>query len=232
MSAALDIAPRRPAAAARDGILIVDDHPVVLRGFRQLAEMEGIDGVFEAEDIVSGYRMFHRHRPGLVVTDLSFGEDGLSGLSLIRRVRALEPATRILAFSMYDDPVVAARVLEAGASGFVMKDTSLATVLEALDAVRAGRGYLPHAIATNIAILDLAADRSPLTRLTARELQILSLLGKGKTYTEIAHILTLNYRSVVSTTSAMRVKLGVGSLAELIRIALSQPGVRSGLPAR
>ncbi len=232
MSAALDIAPRKPASATRAGLLIVDDHPVVLQGFRQLAEMEGIEGVFEAEDIVSGYRMFHRHRPGLVVTDLSFGEDGLSGLSLIRRVRALEPATRILAFSMYDDPIIAARVLEAGASGFVMKDTSLAIVLEALNAVRTGRGYLPHAIATNVAILDLAADRSPLTRLNARELQILSLLGKGKTYTEIAHILALNYRSVVSTTSAMRVKLGVGSLAELIHIALSQPGAQSGPPKR
>jgi DNA-binding NarL/FixJ family response regulator len=224
VSAALAIAPRRAAASARGGILIVDDHPVVLQGFRQLVEVEGIAEVFEAGDIVSAYRVFHRHRPGVVVTDLSFGEDGLSGLSLIRRVRALEPATRILAFSMYDDPVIAARVLEAGAQGFVLKDTSVAVFLEALEAVRAGRGYLPHAIATSIAILDLVADRSPLSRLNARELQILSLLGKGKTYTEIARILTLNYRSVVSTTSAMRLKLGVGSLAELIHIALSQPG--------
>ena len=67
-------------------------------------------------------------------------------------------------------------------------------------------------------------DRAPLARLNARELQILSLLGKGKTYAEIARILTLNYRSVVGTTSAMRVKLGAGSLAELIHIALRQPG--------
>lgn len=232
MSAGLDIAPRRKAPPVREGILIVDDHPVVLQGFRQLAEMEGIEDVFEAGDIVSGYRAFHRHRPGLVVTDLSFGEDGLSGLSLIRRIRALEPATRILAFSMYDDPVIAARVLQSGALGFVMKDTSVAVFLEALDAVRAGRSYLPHAIATHIAILDLATDRSPLSRLNARELQILSLLGKGKTYTEIARILALHYRSVVSTTSAMRVKLGAGSLAELIHIALSQPGARSGFPDR
>lgn len=226
MSAVLDIAPRRVAPSVRAGILIVDDHPVVLEGFRQLAEMEGIAEVFEANDIVSGYRVFHRHRPGLVVTDLSFGEDGPSGLSLIRRIRALEPATHILAFSMYDDPVIAARVLESGALGFVMKDTSVAVVLEALDAVRAGRAYLPHAIATHIAML--APGRSPLARLTTRELQILSLLGKGKTYAEIGRILTLNHRSVVSTTSAMRVKLGAGSLAELMQIALAQPGAQPG----
>jgi DNA-binding NarL/FixJ family response regulator len=207
---------------------MVDDHPVVLQGFRQLAEMDGIGQVFEAGDVVSAYRIFHRHRPGLVVADLSLGEDGLSGLSLIRRVKTLEPSTRILAFSMYDDPVIAARAIEAGASGFVMKDSSVAVFLEALDAVRAGRGYLPHAIATDIAMLDLKPDRSRLARLNARELQILSLLGKGKTYTEIAQVLALNYRSVVSATSVMRVKLGAGSLAELIHIALVQPGARAG----
>lgn len=228
MSLGLDIAPPRTASRSRDGILMVDDHPVVLQGFRQLAEMDGTDQVFEAGDVVSAYRIFHRHRPGLVVADLSLGEDGLSGLSLIRRVKALEPATRILAFSMYDDPVIAARAIEAGASGFVMKDSSVTVFLEALETVRAGRGYLPHAIATDIAMLDLKPDRSPLARLSARELQILSLLGKGKTYTEIAQVLALNYRSVVSATSVMRVKLGAGSLAELIHIALGQPGARAG----
>lgn len=228
MSAGLDIAPPRTASRSPEGILMVDDHPVVLQGFRQLAEMDDIGQVYEAGDVVSAYRIFHRHRPGLVVADLSLGEDGLSGLSLIRRIKALEPATRILAFSMYDDPVIAARTIQAGALGFVMKDSSVEVFLEALEAVRTGRGYLPHAIATGIAMLDLAPDPSPLSRLTARELQILSLLGKGKTYTEIARILTLNYRSVVSTTAVMRVKLGAGSLAELIHIALGQSGARAG----
>ena len=226
MNTALGLTPRGVAPAGRDGILIVDDHPVVLQGFRRLVEMDDARSIYEAFDIISGYRVFHRHRPGVVVTDLSFGNDGLSGLSLIRRIKALEPATRILAFSMYDDPVIAARVLESGALGFVMKDTSVAVVLEALDAVRAGRAYLPHAIATHIAML--APGRSPLARLTTRELQILSLLGKGKTYAEIGRILTLNHRSVVSTTSAMRVKLGAGSLAELMQIALAQPGAQPG----
>ncbi|MDP4021381.1 response regulator transcription factor [Methylobacterium sp. NEAU 140] len=214
----------RPPPALRDGLLIVDDHPVVLQGFRRLAEEAGIARVHEAADIVSGYRTFHRHRPGLVVTDLSFGADGLSGLSLIRRIRALDPVARILAFSMHDDPVIAARVLESGALGFVLKDSSVAAFLEALDAVRAGRSYLPHAIATGIATLDLTPRRSPLARLTARELQILSLLGKGRSYSDIAGILTLNYRSVVSATSAIRLKLGAGSLAELMHIALTQDG--------
>lgn len=225
MSVGFDIAPPRTASRSREGILMVDDHPVVLQGFRQLAEMDDIGQVYEAGDVVSAYRIFHRHRPGLVIADLSLGEDGLSGLSLIRRIKALEPAARILAFSMYDDPVIAARTVQAGALGFVMKDSSVEVFLEALEAVRTGRAYLPHAIATGIAMLDLAPDRSPLARLDARELQILSLLGKGKTYTEIARILTLNYRSVVSTTAVIRVKLGAGSLAELIHIALGQTGL-------
>ena len=101
-----------------DAVLIVDDHPVVRRGFRHLAEDAGLRAVHEAADVVSGYRTFHRHRPGLVVTDLGFRDQGLSGLSLIRRVRALEPATRILAFSMHDYPAIVACAIQGGAHGF------------------------------------------------------------------------------------------------------------------
>lgn len=138
MSAARTSADRpagRDGPRVLDAVLIVDDHPVVRRGFRHLAEDAGVRAVHEAADVVSGYRTFHRHRPGLVVTDLGFRDQGLSGLSLIRRVRALEPATRILAFSMHDDPVIVARAIEGGAHGFVLKDTAVTRFHEALATV-------------------------------------------------------------------------------------------------
>jgi DNA-binding NarL/FixJ family response regulator len=170
--------------------------------------------------------MFHRHRPGVVVTDLSFRDDGLSGLSLIRRIRALEPDARILALSMHRDPVIVARVLECGALGFVLKDTPAASFLEALEAVANGRSYLPHDIAIEIAMLNAGAHDLPLANLSSREMQILVLIGKGKPYDEIAEILTLNYRSVVNATATLRSKLGVGSMAELMQIAASQARTR------
>ncbi|GBU16492.1 two-component regulatory system response regulator NarL [Methylobacterium sp.] len=208
-------------------LLIVDDHPVVLQGFRQLAEAAGIAVLHEARDVVSGYRSFHKHRPGLVVTDLGFGDDGLSGLSLIRRVRALEPATRILAFSMHDDPVIVSRALESGALGYVLKDARGPDFVEALTRVRAGEVYLDHRLATEVAMLNAGARPAPLARLNARELQILSLLSRGRSYDSIADSLSLSYRTVVNAGSSMRRKLGAGSLAELIQIALAHDDVSS-----
>ncbi|MDP4002093.1 response regulator transcription factor [Methylobacterium sp. NEAU K] len=211
-------------------MLIVDDHPVVLSGLRRLAEDAGVGTVYEASDIVSGYRTFHRYRPGLVVTDLSFRDQGLSGLSLIRRVRALEPATRILAFSMHDDPVIVARAIECGAHGFVLKDTAVARFHEALEAVGAGHSFLSHDLAMRIAVLNGGPKSSPLSRLTARELQILSLLGSGKTNAAIANSLSMSRRNVSTIVSGMKQKLGASSLAHLLHIAVTRDGAAPSRP--
>lgn len=226
MSAASAVAdrPAERRSGAYDELLIVDDHPVVLKGFRRLAEDAGLRAVYEASDIVSGFRTFHRYGPGLVVTDLSFGDQGLSGLSLIRRIRALEPATRILVLSMHNDPVIVARAIESGAQGFVLKDSAVQRFQEALDAVRAGGIFLPHHLATEIAMLNAGLRQSELSPLTARELQILSLLGRGKTNEAIADSLSMSVRSVSAAVSNLRRKLGAGSLAELLEFALTHDG--------
>ncbi|GLS60814.1 response regulator transcription factor [Methylobacterium haplocladii] len=211
---------------APTSVLVVDDHPVVLSGFRRvledLADDLGLEKVHEATDIVSGYRSFHKLRPGVVVADLSFQDRDLSGLSLIRRMRALQPDVRVLAFSMHDDPVVVSRALECGALGYVLKDAPTATVIEAFTMVRAGRGYLEHRLATSVAMLTMRGHGPPLGTLNARELQILSLLSKGKSYRVIADNLSVSYRTVISACSSMRQKLGVQTLAELVHVAVSR----------
>lgn len=215
-----------PAPARPEALLVVDDHPMVLDGVRRLAEAAGLTTVHEAADIVSGYRLFHRHRPGLVVTDLGFHGSALSGLSLIRRIKALEPEARILAFSMHADPVVVARALEGGALGFVIKDAGSETLVEALRSVRDGRSYLPLELAVDVATLGGRSRSAPLAALTARELQILSMLAQGKSYDVIAHALSVSYRTIVNASASMRGKLGVTSRANLIQIAV---GYRDGL---
>ena len=209
--------PERPAA-----ILVVDDHPIVLQGVRRLAEAAGVGTVYEAADIVSGYRLFHRHQPDLVVADLSFRDDGLSGLSLIRRIRALDGEARILVFSMHADPVLVSRALESGALGFALKDAGPDAFHEALDAVHAGQGYLPHALATDVAMLNRSARPAPLATLSARELQILSLLSQGKSYEAIANAMAVSYRTIINASSSMRRKLGVESRAGLVQIAVNR----------
>lgn len=214
-----------PMPRGRESLLVVDDHPVISEGFRRLAGEIGIGPVLEAGDIVAGYRVFHSHKPRLVVTDLYFGDEGLSGLTLIRRIKAANPASRILVLSAHDDPIIVAHALRVGARGFVLKDAPIATLLEALASVRAGRGYLPHRIATMIATLNPHPGSAPLARLTARELQILSLIGQGRSFTQIAAILPIKYRSLVSVTSTIRSKLGAGGLVDLIHMARSHRGL-------
>ncbi|MDR7036620.1 DNA-binding NarL/FixJ family response regulator [Methylobacterium sp. BE186] len=202
------------------GVLIVDDHPIVLQGFRRMVEDAGVEMIFEASDPVSGYRLFHRIRPQVSVVDLAFRGSGLAGLSLIRRMRALEPQARILAFSASRDPVIVSRTLQSGATGYALKDMPAPAFIEAFEAVLGGRNYLPHALARDLALLDASRCRAPLSDLTAREIQILILLGEGKTYQGIADILTIGYRSVVSACATLRGKFRVSSQAELIGIAL------------
>src|ERR1700712_1558716 len=125
-------------------VLIVDDHPVVLRGFRCLMEDIGIETVHEASDIVVAYRLFHRLRPKIVVVDLTFEGTSLSGLSLIQRIHSLDRRTRILAFSMHDDPVIVSRALASGAAGYVFKDVHALELLRAFNIIRTGGNYLDH----------------------------------------------------------------------------------------
>ncbi|GJE56082.1 MULTISPECIES: response regulator transcription factor [Methylobacterium] len=223
----------RGEAATPTSVLLVDDHPVVLSGFRHvvedLSESLGIERIHEAGDIVSGYRIFHKLRPGMVVADLSFQDRDLSGLSLIRRMRALQPDVRVLAFSMHDDPVVVSRALESGALGYVLKDAPTATIVEAFTTVRAGRGFLEHRLATKVAMLNMRGHGPPLGTLNARELQILSLLSKGKSYRVIADNLSVSYRTVIGACSSMRQKLGVQTLAELIHVAVSRNKLDMGV---
>lgn len=212
-----------PPRPANDGdVLVIDDHPVVLSGFRRILEDLGIERIHLATDIVAGYRIYHAVRPRIVVCDLSFRDGPLSGLSLIRRIRALDPDARILAFSMYDDPVIASRALEAGSLGYVLKDATTATLLEAFEAVRSGQSYLERHLATSVAMLSISGHARPLGTLSARELQILSLLSDGKSYSVIADRLSVSYRTVIGACSNIRQKLGVNTLAELIHIAVSQ----------
>ncbi|WP_407528941.1 response regulator [Methylobacterium oryzisoli] len=208
-------------------VLVVDDHPIVLQGCRRVLEDAGVEAVHEATGVVAGYRSFHRHRPAVVVADLTFQGNTLSGLELIRRIRAVAPETRILVFSMHDDPVIVARALESGAMGYVLKDTASGDLYRAFERVQAGESYLDPALAAEVALLRAASRPDPFAALTARERQILALLGAGRSHGAIAEELAVSYKTVANACSQMRHKLGARSLADLIRIA-----VREGERAR
>jgi two-component system, NarL family, invasion response regulator UvrY len=201
-------------------VLIIDDHPIVLQGCRRMLEDAGVTDVIEASDAVSGYQLFSGNRPEVVIIDLGLQNSRLGGLELIRRIRADDMNVRILVFSMHSDPVIVARALQAGATGYVVKDTSAEHFIEAFKKVRAGTRHLTDDLALQVAFVNTPAEQNPLADLTPRELQTLSLLAEGKSYNRIADELKISYKTVVNLSSQLKQKLNADNLPDLIRIAV------------
>jgi DNA-binding NarL/FixJ family response regulator len=201
-------------------VLIIDDHPIVLQAWRRILQDAGLEAVFDARDVASGYRIYRRRRPEVVIVDLSMQGRGLSGLPLIKRIRGHDPRTRILVFSMHSDPMIAARALEAGANGYVLKDAAPDELIRAFEKVRSGAPYLSGDMAVEVALARSGARRNPLADLTPRELETLSLLARGKPYGHIAEELGVSYKTVVNVSSQLKQKLDARNLPDLIRIAV------------
>jgi two-component system, NarL family, invasion response regulator UvrY len=199
-------------------ILIVDDHPIVASGCRALLAGEPDIVILEASDAESGERMFLAEQPDLCILDINL--PSVSGFELARRILAHAPSARILMFSMNDDPIFAARAIEAGAKGYVSKSGDPQDLIEAIRAVNAGGVHLPPSIAQSLAFAGPSLARNPLAKLSSREIEILRLLGSGKSLSEIAWLIHVSYKTIANTSSLMRQKLGVRSSAELVRLAI------------
>jgi DNA-binding NarL/FixJ family response regulator len=199
--------------------LIIDDHPIVLQGCRRVLQDAGIQTVAEARDAATGYSAFCRMRPDVVIIDLAMEGDGLTGLQLIAKIRAHDTQARILVLSMHSDPAIISRALQAGATGYVLKDTSSDELVNAFATVQAGRPYLSKELAAQVALSSSRATNR-LAELTPREIQTLELLSQGKSYSLIADELDITYKTVVNICYQLRQKLDVKTLPELIRLAV------------
>ena len=201
-------------------VLIIDDHPIVLQAWRRMLQDVGVTDICDAHDVASGYRLFRRRQPEFVIVDLSMQGRGLAGLPLIKRIRAHDARTRILVFSMHSDPMIAARALEAGANGYVLKDASPDELIHAFEKVRSGTPYLSADMAMQVALVRTGLRRDRLSDLTPRELETLTLLAQGKPYGQIAEELSVSYKTVVNMSSQLKQKLDARNLPDLIRIAV------------
>lgn len=201
-------------------VLLVDDHPIVLQGCRSILEDAGLAEVVEASSAAMAYRMFLRSRPDTVIVDLALNGNRLGGLDLIRRMRRQDARVPILVLSMHTDPHIVRRALEAGATGYVLKEAGPRDLLAAYQSIRAGKPYLNHEIAVQIAMLGSRRDGGLYGSLSPRELQLLTLLAAGKAYGEIAQELNISYKTVANSCSLLKEKLGARNLPELIRMAI------------
>jgi DNA-binding NarL/FixJ family response regulator len=121
---------------------------------------------------------------------------------------------------MHSDPMIAARALEAGANGYVLKDASPDELIKAFEKVRAGSPYLSPDMAMQVALVRTGLRRDRLSDLTPRELETLTLLAQGKPYGQIAEELSVSYKTVVNMSSQLKQKLDARNLPDLIRLAV------------
>ena len=198
-------------------ILLVDDHSVVRAGVRRL--LEGIEGaeILEAETGHETLGIFRSQKPDLVLLDLNM--EGVGGLELLRRLLLEDKKARVIVFTMHSEPIYAARALKLGAKGYVTKSASADELVAAVKQVSEGRHYIEVDIASKLAIGQFDGE-DPLHQLTTREVEILRLLGDGKSLTAIADTLGVSYKTVANTCSLIKNKLGLQRTADLIRVSL------------
>src|SRR3954466_13267288 len=206
------------SSPGRMKILVVDDHPVVVSGFRSLFASDPSVSIDEAADEKSGHRAFLQKRPDVTIIDVNLPD--LSGFELMRRIRKDDPSARIIMFSMNDDPAFVLRAVEAGAQGYVSKSDDPRLLVKAIRKVAAGENFITPHLAETVTFSSAAIRASPALQMTPRELEILRLLARGDKIVEIADALEISYKTVANTTSLLKQKLGAKSHSDLIRIAV------------
>ena len=158
-------------------------------------------------------------KPDLVLADISL--PGRNGVELIKDIRALQPAVLILVISMHDESLYAERVLRAGARGYIMKQESGPTMIQAIRQVLAGRIYLSGKMSARILenLTGKHAKASPIERLSDREFEVFQLIGRGKSTVQIAEELHLSTKTVEAHRARVKEKLDLQTMTELISFA-------------
>jgi len=202
-------------------IMIVDDHPIVRHGIAQLLNGQtDMEVVAEAEDAESAMRQLRDQTFEMLIVDISM--PGLSGLDLIRRIKAKDAHIPILVLSMHDESVYAERALAAGARGFLMKHEATEKLVSAVRKLLGGGVYLSRSLEERMFQTFVGGQvvDEPLKRLTEREFEVLQLIAQGLTSAQIAKRINRSIKSVEAYRTAIRSKLGAKSTVDLARLAL------------
>jgi len=198
-------------------LLVVDDHVIVREGIRRLLAPYPDISISEAVSAFQALAAFRTQRPDVTLLDLNLPNS--SGLELLRRLLKEDKHAQILVFSMHFEPLYASRALNAGARGYVSKSAAAEELLTAIRRVSEGARYIEREIAAQIVLMP-GAGEDPLQSLSAREVDVLRMLAEGKTLAEIATARGVTYKTIANSCAVIKEKLGVGRIADLIRLAI------------
>ncbi len=203
-------------------ILVVDDHPVVRKGLCScLASCDRLKVVGEAADGEEAIRKVAETSPDLVLMDISMPH--LDGLAVTERLSLQAPQVKVLILSMHSDRECVMRMIKAGARGYVLKDAPPDELVRAIEAVHGGETFFSPPVA-RIALEQFVSETSktnPLSRLSQRERQVLTLIAEGRSNKEIANELGIGVRTIETHRERIMRKLDIHSVAGLTKFAIS-----------
>ncbi len=207
-------------------VVLADDHAVVRKGVRELLEDEpDIEVAGEASDGQQAVELAVALQPDVVVMDVAMPE--LSGVEATKRIRSLAPSVRILALTAYDDEPYIFGLLDAGATGYVLKTAESREIVRAVRAAAAGQAVLDPKVATRV-VARARQPAAPAEALTERELTILRLAARGLTNKQIGAELDISDRTVQNHLANIYAKLLVASRTEAVTVALQRGLIRHG----
>ena len=205
-------------------VFLADDHAVVRDGLRVLLEAQpDISVIGDAGNGRETVRCVAQLRPEVAIVDIAMPE--LNGIETAREIGDVCPSTQVIILSMHSTTEHVFRALQAGARGYLLKESAGIEVVNAVRAVCAGHRYLSQKISDRL-IDDYVSQRkdtetkSPLARLSQREREVLQLVVEGKSSAEIANILCLSLKTVETYRSRMMHKLSINDLPGLVRFAI------------
>lgn len=202
-------------------IAIADDHAIVTAGIRQM--LSTTTDIVVERVVSDGPELFVLLREAsfdLLLTDLSM--PGMSGIELIERIRRQYPLLPIVALSMHNEGPIVSRVLKAGACGYVTKDSEPESLIAAIRICASGGRYIDPALVDRVVFDTKKPDGDPLSLLSDRELQVLTLFARGSGLNEIAQQLNVSPKTISTHKTRLMQKLGITKNAELIRFAVQQ----------
>jgi DNA-binding NarL/FixJ family response regulator len=200
----------------RPRLVLADDHHMLVDSLRAMLEgrYEVVAVAYSGRELLE---VLARHRADCLLLDL--GLPGRTGLELLPDIRRLQPGIKVLIVTMHVDRAVADAAIRAGADGFIPKDSGLAELREAIDAVLAGGSFVSARVPTTASRSELAASHPGLSLLTPRQESILRMIAEGRTTAEIADALGVSQRTVTFHRVNIRDKLGIADEHGLFRFA-------------
>ena len=209
--------------ARKKRVFVVDDHPIVRQGLTLLINQEADLFVCgEGEEMHSALSAIQAANPDILIVDISL--NGPDGLELLKNARITSPRLPVLILSMHDESIYAERALRAGANGYIMKQEATEKVLVAVRRILSGEIYVSDRIANSMLQHYVRgsnpAQRSSVSELTDRELEVFRLIGEGLGTRQIAETLRLSVKTVESYQAHIKEKLCLRSARELVQHAV------------